>query len=92
MAAPEAPELEVLAHAQVWEDAAPLRHLNKAELDNAHRGCGVDCFAAEANAAGNGRADTGEHVVERGFPGTVTAEEGHDLSFGDVEIDTSQDV
>src|SRR5262249_51422382 len=79
--APEAAELEILAHREVGKNAPPFRHLDKAEFDHAHWACADNVLAVEPQVAGALRNDPRQHVVERRLARAVTAEQGYNLAL-----------
>ena len=83
-------ELQVLAHAEVGEDAPPLGHLDEPGLDDTAGVRACQHLAAEAHFAiprGQQRADG---VVQGGLAGAVAAEERDDLARKHVEGDAAQ--
>ena len=79
-AAAVAAELEILAHREVGEHAAPFRHLHQPGLDDAHGGCARDVGAVEADRAAERPVEAGNVVVEGRLAGAVAAQQRHDLA------------
>src|SRR4029077_18879484 len=80
-------DLEILADAEIGEDAAALRHLDEAARDDGGgRGAG-DLAAGEFYASRARPKQPGEHVVERRLAGAVAAQHRDDLALGDGEVD-----
>ena len=84
----KAPSVEVLAHRQVAEDAAALRHQRDARLDDFVRRQVADFAAAERDrAAGQVRHDAGDDLEQGPLAGAVGAEDGDHLAAVDVQVD-----
>ena len=87
-----APDLEVLGHRQVGEDAPVLGHVAEPEPGDLVRRAPVDARAFEANLA-RARLDEAHQRLERGrLAGAVAAEEGDDFAPVDREVEAEQDL
>ncbi len=84
-------ELKVLAHGQVGEDAASLRHQRDAGLDDLVRRHEAKLAAAERHrAAGKQRHQAGNDPEQRALAGAVGAENDHDLAAVDLDVDVGK--
>ena len=71
-------EGDVLAHGHVGEQGVVLEHHAHAPLVGGHPG---DLGAADADAAGGGGFEAGDHAQGGGLAAAGTAQEGHELAF-----------
>jgi len=79
-------EQQVLAHREVGEDAAVLRHQRQARLDDGVRGHVREIDAAEPDLRTRHVCDHAAQRLEAGgFAGAVGAQHDHDLARPDAE-------
>ena len=84
-------ELEVLAHGQVAEYAAPLRHQRDSRLDDLVRRQNAEFAAAERHrAAGQERHQAGDDAQERALARAVGAKDDRDLAAVDLDVDVGE--
>ena len=77
-------------HVLAAKQAAALGHVQQAEVDDAMRRLAGDVVADEDDAAGRGPQQARNRPQECALAGTVAADQGHDVAFGDGEIDAAQ--
>ncbi len=90
VAAQERAEAQVVAHAQVGEDQAALRHQHEAGAHAIGRVERCHLGAEELNAAALGPEQAGQRGHQRRLAGAVGAEHRHHLAVAHVEIQARQ--
>src|SRR6266511_3626268 len=85
-------EVEVLADGELRPELPPLRHERDAELGAGGGGHADERAAAVANVAFARRPDARDGAEGGRLPGTVRAEERHDLSLAHLEGEAVEDL
>src|SRR5262249_32492517 len=83
---------EVLAHREVWENAAVLRHVADPQSGHTVRGQPAHIVAAQPDVAGARRWQPDYAFEGRRLAGAVSPEQTHDLALGDFEGEIDEDV
>jgi hypothetical protein len=84
-------EAEIVAHAQLREDPAPLRHVADPEPGPFIGRQAIDLDAMKPDRAGTGRQEPHDGLEQGGFTHAVVTENAHDLVFRHGKLDSVQD-
>src|SRR5262249_15872039 len=76
--------LQVLAHGQIREDPAVLRHVADAASGHAKGRQADEILASQQDAAGARRSDADDALERRRLAGAVAPEQAHDLALADL--------
>jgi len=79
-------QLDVLAHPQHFRRTRPLQHGPAAEPNLAP----PRTLAEQGNLSGAGGGQAEQQADQRGLPGSVRAEQGHQLATADRQIDSAE--
>ncbi len=86
-----ATHLEIFLHRQRGKHVGFLRHIGKAGARDVTRRPRRDIGFAKKHAAGFRLHEPGNHLQQRRFAGTVRADDAHDFTGVDAEINALQD-
>ena len=77
---------EVFAHAELGEDAAPLRHIARRPCGRSHASAGRRSRRRRADPAGERRQQAGQRAQQRRLADAVAAEQRQHFALGDDRL------